>query len=211
MNRNVLTPLLAVVVCGAALFMTSAAAPKSNQIAMGYVDLRTVFEDAPVAQAAKRSAEEMRGQLQRELSLMQDTVALSDEEQKELRTLLAKQNPSDKEKARIAELRGKTAKLDDELVQLQQKPAPTDAEKARMQELTQLFSRARNKLQQEMQARQDRLDQEGDKLMAGLQEKILKAVEDVAREQGLTMVVDKQARLFGGEDITKAVVGKLKK
>jgi outer membrane protein len=62
-----------------------------------------------------------------------------------------------------------------------------------------------------MQARQDRLDQEGDKLMAGLQEKILKAVEDVAREQGLTMVVDKQARLFGGEDITKAVVGKLKK
>ena len=36
-------------------------------------------------------------------------------------------------------------------------------------------------------------------------------IYDTYREQGLSMVVDKQARLFGGEDITRAVVGKLKK
>jgi Skp family chaperone for outer membrane proteins len=211
MFRRSFTAVLAIAGCGAALFLASAAAPKSTGVAVGYVDLKSIFTDAPVAQAAVKRAEELKGQLQGELALMQDTVALSEEEQKELRTLLGKQNATDKEKARIAELRGKTGKLDEELVQLQQKPTPTEAEKARMQELTQLFSRARTKLRQEMDARQTRLDQEGDKLMHSLQEKILKAVEDVAREQGLSMVVDKQARLFGGEDITRAVVGKLKK
>ena len=47
--------------------------------------------------------------------------------------------------------------------------------------------------------------------MDALQARILKVVEEVATDEKLSMVVDKQARLYGGRDITELVVAKLKK
>ena len=47
--------------------------------------------------------------------------------------------------------------------------------------------------------------------MEALQGRILKVVEAVATQEKLSMVVDKQARLYGGRDITALVVDKLKK
>jgi Skp family chaperone for outer membrane proteins len=212
MFRKSLIPALAVAGLGAMLLTVRPGdtAPRPAAVPLGFVDIKAVFQQAPAAQAAVKQAEQLKAQLQNELALKQDTLALTDAERTELNGLLAKASPSDKEKARIAELRGKTGKLDEELRSLRQKPTPTDAEKARLQELTQLLSTAENKLRTDMEALQTQLDQKGDELMSGLQDKILKAVEEVAKDQGLAMVVDKQARLFGGVDITPQVVGKLK-
>jgi Skp family chaperone for outer membrane proteins len=213
MYRKSLVPALAAIGLGI-FFLTvrpADTAARAAAVPLGYVDIKLVFQQAPAAQAAVKQAEQLKAQLQSELALKQDTVILTDAERAEMNSLLAKPTPSDKEKARIGELRGKTAKLGEELRNLQQKPTPTDTEKARLQELTQLFSTAENKLHSDMDTLQGQLDQKGDELMSGLQDKILKAVEEVAKDQGLAMVVDKQARLFGGDDITSQVVGKLKK
>jgi Skp family chaperone for outer membrane proteins len=213
MYRKSLFPALAAIGLGI-FFLTvrpADTAARAAAVPLGYVDIKLVFQQAPAAQAAVKQAEQLKAQLQSELALKQDTVILTDAERAEMNSLLAKPTPSDKEKARIGELRGKTAKLGEELRNLQQKPTPTDTEKARLQELTQLFSTAENKLHSDMDTLQGQLDQKGDELMSSLQDKILKAVEEVAKDQGLAMVVDKQARLFGGDDITSQVVGKLKK
>jgi Skp family chaperone for outer membrane proteins len=160
---------------------------------------------------AVRQAEQLKSQLQGELTLMQETLALPEAEQKQLRELMEKKNPTDADKAKITELRGRTARLAEEQRSLQTKANASEAERARLKELTDLFMSAETRLQSEMENRQTQLNQKGDELMNSLQEKILKAVEESAREQGLSMVVDKQARLFGGVDITSNVVGKLKK
>jgi Skp family chaperone for outer membrane proteins len=67
------------------------------------------------------------------------------------------------------------------------------------------------RLQQSQQKAQDELDKKAGDLMEDLQGRILKAVEEVATDEKLSMVVDKQARLYGGRDITELVVTKLKK
>jgi Skp family chaperone for outer membrane proteins len=214
MFRKSFWPALAVAGLGA-IFLTvrpaDTASSRSSGVPLGYVDVKLVFQQAPVAQEAVKQAEQLKAQLQSQLALKQDTLALTEAERTELNALLAKASPSDTERGRIATLRGKTAKLDEELRGLRQKPTPTDTEKTRLQELTQLFSTAETKLRSDMESLQGQLDQKGDELMSSLQDKILKAVEDVAKDQGLAMVVDKQARLFGGVDITSQVVGKLKK
>jgi Skp family chaperone for outer membrane proteins len=214
MFRKSLWPALALAGLGAILLTVRPADTASSRnaaVPLGYVDIQLVFQQAPAAQEVKKQGEQLKAQFQEKLALKNDTLGLTEAERTELNTLLAKASPSDQEKARIALLRGKTAKLDEELRNLRQKPTPTDVEKARLQELTQLLSSAENKLRSEVETLQGQLDQKGDELMSGLQDKILKAVEDVAKDQGLAMVVDKQARLFGGVDITSQVVGKLKK
>lgn len=218
MRRTSLIPALALVALGVGLFAVhpgiTTAAPRSTSAAtlpLGYVDIEKVFNDAPAAQAAVRQAEQLKNQLQSELTLMQETLALTEAEQRQLRELLDKKNPTEADKARIAELRGRTGKLAEEQRALQQKADLTDAERTRLKELTGLFMSAETRLHTEMETRQNQLNQKGDELMGALQDKILKAVEDAAKEQGLSMVVDKQARLFGGVDITASVVNKLKK
>jgi Skp family chaperone for outer membrane proteins len=213
MYRKSLVPALAAIGLGI-FFLTvrpADTAARAAAVPLGYVDIKLVFQQAPAAQAAVKQAEQLKAQLQSELALKQDTVILTDAERAEMNSLLAKPTPSDKEKARIGELRGKTAKLDEELRDLRQKPTPADTEKSRLQELTRLFSSAETKLGTNKEALQDQLDQKRAELLDGLQDKLLKAVEEVAKEQGLAMVFDKQALLFGGENITSQVVGKLKK
>jgi Skp family chaperone for outer membrane proteins len=213
MYRKSLFPALAAIGLGV-FFLTARPADTAARAAagpLGYVDIQLVFQQSPVAQEVKKQGEQLKAQLDNQLAIEKDTLGLAEAERTELNTLLAKASPSDQEKARLAELRGKTAKLDEELRNLRQKPIPTDTEKARLQELTQLFSTAETKLGTDRETLQGQLDQKVDELMSGLRDKILKAVEEVGKDQGLAMVVDKQARLFGGDDITSQVVNKLKK
>jgi len=213
MYRKSLFPALAAIGLGV-FFLTARPADTAARAAagpLGYVDIQLVFQQSPVAQEVKKQGEQLKAQLDNQLAIEKDTLGLTEAERTELNTLLAKASPSDQEKARLAELRGKTAKLDEELRNLRQKPIPTDTEKARLQELTQLFSTAETKLGTDRETLQGQLDQKVDELMSGLRDKILKAVEEVGKDQGLAMVVDKQARLFGGDDITSQVVNKLKK
>jgi Skp family chaperone for outer membrane proteins len=212
-------PALGVVALSAAILATRPAitAPAKGQgdttISVGYVDVQKVLQDSPAAVNARNEAEALKTRLQEKLAQRQEFIFLTNTELQELGTLQDKPQPqtTDKEKARIAELQKKSQSAEGELRGLQQKGSPSDTEKARMQELTTLRTQNMNRLQMAQQQAQEELDKKAGDLMDGLQNRILKAVEEVATDEKLPMVVDKQARLYGGRDITESVINKLKK
>jgi Skp family chaperone for outer membrane proteins len=184
-----------------------------TEISVGYVDVQKVLLDSPAAVEARKHAEDLKTQLQGQLALQGDLLFLSDAEQTELNGLEEKPQTSlsDKEKQRIAQLQKQSHDAEAELLALQQKSQPTDTEKSRMSDLSNMRSRNTTRLQKAQQSAQEDLDKQAGALMDQLQERILKVVEQVATQEKLAMVVDKQARLYGGRDITGLVVDKLKK
>jgi Skp family chaperone for outer membrane proteins len=179
-------------------------------ISVGYVDVQKVLQDSPAAVKARKDAEDLKQQLQDQLALQQDMIFLEDADLTELRTLQDKAQKTDNDKARIAALQKKSQAAEEEWRGLQQNTQPTDVQKARLAALTSLRSRNTAALQAAQTKAQEDLDKRASDLMDGLQSRILKVVEQVATDEKLTMVVDKQARLYGGRDITDLVVGKLK-
>jgi Skp family chaperone for outer membrane proteins len=216
--KRLWVPTLGVAALGFALLASRPAttAPAKGvgdtTISVGYVDVQKVLQDSPAAVNARKDAEALKTHLQEQLALMNDLVFLSEPEQTELKTLQDKAQPNDKDKARVAELQKKSKAAEQEWFSLQQKNQnATDAEKTRLAELGNLRTQNMGRLQAAQQSAQEELDKKAGDLMDALQARILKVVEDVATDEKLSMVVDKQARLYGGRDITELVVAKLKK
>jgi Skp family chaperone for outer membrane proteins len=192
---------------------STAAGKTSAVLPVGFVDIDEVMDKSATGQAAKKQAQILRTQLEASLTKKQQIALLTAEQRTELEKLQAKaeNQKSDTDKARIAELTAAGDALEKELLSLQQKASPTDAEKAKIEDLTKKMLSARQQLENDQQDAQKQLNDQGAKIMGDLQDKIYKAVEDVAKDRGLAIVVHKEARLFGGEDITDAVINKLKK
>jgi Skp family chaperone for outer membrane proteins len=192
---------------------STAAGKSSAAIPVGFVDIDEVMDKSAAGQAAKKQAQVLRTQLESGLTKKQQMALLTAEQRAELEKLQAKpeNQKSDADKAKIADLTAAGDALEKELLALQQKASPTDADRGRIEDLTKRMMSARQALENDQQDAQKQLNDQGAKIMGDLQEKIYKAVEDVAKDRGLAMVVHKEARLFGGEDITDAVINKLKK
>jgi len=182
-----------------------------TSISVGYVDVQKVLQDSPAAVNARKDAEALKTHLQERLAQLNNLLFLNDADQTELKALQDKDQPTDKDKQRIAALQQKSEQAEAEYRNLTQKTSATDTEKARLTDLGQMRTRNMGKLQSAQQEAQEELDKKAGDLMDGLQARILKEVETVATDEKLTMVVDKQARLYGGRDITELVVAKLKK
>ena len=181
-----------------------------TSISVGYVDVQKVLQDSPAAVNARKEAETLKANLQAQLALQSDSLFLTEAELAELTALQGKAQPADKDKQRIGELQKKSQTAEEELRTLQQKSQPSDTEKSRMAGLLSLHNQNQTRLQASQQIAQEKLDKMATDLMDSLQNRILKVVEQVATDEKLTMVVDKQARLYGGRDITELVVAKLK-
>jgi Skp family chaperone for outer membrane proteins len=215
MKRFWLPALGAVVLaCGILASRPGTTAPAKGvgdtEISVGYVDIQKVLLDSPAAVKARKDAEDLKTHLQEQLALQGDLLFLTSAEQDELKTLQGKAQASDTEKKRIADLQKKSHDAEAELLSLQQKSNASDADKSRMAELSTLRSQNTTRLQAAQQKAQEDLDKQAGTLMDGLQDRILKVVEQIATQEKLSMVVDKQARLYGGRDITELVVAKLK-
>lgn len=74
-------------------------------------------------------------------------------------------------------------------------------EKAKTMKTTEEKDAYHNKLQQELNDRQSAL-------FAAIQDKVIAVIKDVADAKGLTVVVDKGAAVYGGQDLT-IEVGKI--
>lgn len=215
--KQIWLPALGVAALGAALLASRPAitAPARGAgdtvISVGYVDVQKVLQDSPAAVNARKNAEALKTQLQGRLASQSTYIFLTEAEQNELQALQEKEKATDKDKARIADLQKKSESAEAEYRTLQQKAGASDAEKARLAELAGMRTRNMGRLQQAQQRAQEELDKKASDLMEDLQGRILKAVEAVATDEKLSMVVDKQARLYGGRDITEMVVAKLKK
>src|SRR6266851_6432621 len=151
--KRIWMPAMGAVVLASALLASRPAktAPAKGagdtSIAVGYVDVQKVLQDSPAAVNARKEAEGLKTHLQEQLALQSNLLFLSAGEQAELKTLQDKLQPSDKEKARIAELQKKSQAAEEELRTLQQKSSPSDTEKSRMAELLSLHNQNQARLQ----------------------------------------------------------------
>lgn len=101
------------------------------------------------------------------------------------------------------------------------------AQHPQMQTTQQQFRQAVTEAQQDFEARsadmsdqekqdyymqtQQRLQQKNQELLEPLESSVKSAVEDVAKNRGLSVVIEKSAVVYGGQDITQDVIKKLSK
>jgi Skp family chaperone for outer membrane proteins len=187
-------------------------APESASI--GFVDLNQISEEikkTPSWQKMVQKATEARTRYSTELDDMVQRRHLTEAELKELAELQAKAKPTDAEKEKVTKLLRKSDDLDKEFNDLANTSPPTPQQTQRMQELNELRTKAGQKLQTARGEREAQLQEmEGD-MLGELQTKILKVVSDSAKNQNIEIVVDKQALLYGGRDLTQTVIAKMPK
>jgi Skp family chaperone for outer membrane proteins len=202
---------LAAVVLSARPGSTASSKPSASGQALGFVDMEAVAANSVVGQTTRKNMEALKTRFQDELERKKQVAYLTADQRKELDALQAKTDKSDADKARFAELQGLSAKMEQELLELSQKTNITEVDRKRIDELSKLAQAGRDQFEKDKEQAQNQLDEQAGVLVQQLTDRITKAVEEVAKKQDLAMVVHKEARIFGGLDITEAVVERLKK
>ena len=185
---------------------------KKIDTTVGFVDLGRVTDQikkTPTWQVMTTKFEDERKKYQQEIADLTKIRYLSDVERKELETLNAKQKPSEAEKARIGDLQNRSEAMDKEFQQLAGVEKPTPEQDARIKALAKMRENAISSLQEETEKRSQQLREMEGQVLEEMQGKILKIVEQVSESKNLTLVVDRQAVLYGGQDLTEDVLKKL--
>ncbi len=180
--------------------------------ALGYVDLAKVTDQVKQTQEWQvlvRQYEDMQTKLQEEIEALNRTRYLTKAELEELKTLRAKKTVSDGEKKRIEDLEKQSDVLDREFSTLAGTERLSDDQQKRLGELDKLRKTGITVLQDEANRRREQLAQLQGKVLDEMQGKILKKVEEVADNKDLVLILDRQAVLFGGQDLTPDVLRKL--
>jgi len=183
---------------------------------VGYVDLNTISDEVkktPSWQKMVQQAAETRQKMGKELDDMVKRRYLTDAEIKDLEALQAKPKTTDEETQRISKLLAKSDDIDREFNELANISSDklTPQQQTRLQELSKMRAEAGQKLNAARADREKKLQDLESGLLTEMQAKILKVVGEVAKAQGVEVIMDKQALLFGGRDLTTLVVAKLPK
>lgn len=200
-------------VLGAALPGSAQRNKQKVESVVGFVDLAQITEhikQTPEWKQMVRQFEDEKTKYRSELEDLNKLRYLTATEREELKALRAKPRTSDAEKSRIAELERKSDHYEAEFRTLSGVEKPTDAQKNRIQELAKMREDGVNSLQGETEKRAGALQKMEGELLEKMQARILKAVQTVAENKGLAMVVDRQAILYGGQDLTEDVIKRLK-
>jgi len=136
---------------------------------------------------------------------------LTKEEKKEYDDLAAVPAPTDQQKQRMADLEKLAADREQELDNLQTAASPNEEQKKRLDELRAISSARSKELQGLQTALRDDVEKKDAELMKPLEEKIKKALAEISKERNLTVVLRKENVLYGGADITSALVARLNK
>lgn len=179
---------------------------------LGYVDLAKVtdaIKQTATWQTMTQKFDAKKNGFQQELEALNKTRYLTEPERQQLASLKAKPKASPSETADITKLEARSEALDREAQTLAAIEKPTPEQQKRITELAEMRKTALNKLQEEGDKRTEELKKLETELLEGMQSQVLKYVEQAAKSKGLTMVVDRQVILFGGDDLTTDVLKKL--
>lgn len=201
---------VAVLIAAAAALTTTSRAADSGQ-KVGIVDMARIYTDAPRVKQYKETLDEQTQTLGASLEIRSQNLMLDDALVKQLIDLKTKAvaAQTDKDKATIKELEDKEHSLDGEFKTLQGVAQPTDQQKARLKELQEIQQTSKTigeALEKDYNGRLKAKAQELDeKAKADIQE----SVNKVVTAKGITLVITKDAVLFGGTDITDDVINNL--
>jgi len=207
MLRKALVHIIAAMVIGLA-FAGGPASAADAKLMFGKVDLGQIYK-CPRVEQSNQEIQNLLNLLRTRLEIRQANRLLSEQELTELQTLREKQNPTEADKARIKALEDLAKQKDGQLRDLAQKKDPTDQERAALAELQARDAAANKSLDELSKAYEKQLQEKQTQISEKLKGEILAAVKAVAEAQNLSFVVDQQAVLYGGIDITAAVLDKL--
>lgn len=188
-----------------------AASAQSSAGAFGSVDVQKVLAGFTKKAALDQQITDLNTKLDAEFKQQVNSPMLSATQEQELGTLLAKDAPTDADKARITELEAISQKDADELTSLQQVKDPTDDQKSRLAVLTKEQQDGQAVLQSTADAYRAQVQAENDKLSAQLSDMVKTAISAVAQQKGLAVVFDSQVAIYTANDITDAVTKQLNK
>jgi Skp family chaperone for outer membrane proteins len=207
-----LAALVAAGVLGAAV-PGNAQKPKGKPDSpIGFVDLAQVTDkvkDTAEWKVNVRTFEDSRSKFRNEIENLAKLRFLTPAELEELRNLNAKPKATDGEKERVTQLTTKSSQLDQEYNRLAMTEKPNDTDSKRLKELTTMREQAGTAIQAEYEKRAQQLQKLEGEMLDKMQTKILEVVGQVAEKQNLALVVDRQAVLYGGNDLTQEVLKKL--
>ena len=179
-----------------------------------YVDLAKVLTEYRKTTAFGKYQQRLRDQAKtfsEEMKTLAQLRYCTEEERKEALGLQAKTGPSGRDKARLEELLKRGDKIENEIATLSQKQSPTAVDTARLQELSRMRTEGVQSLVKAEADRRDRLRQMETGIMAEVETDLLALVQKVAKDRKLPVIYERRAVLFGGEDLTPAVIKKLPK
>lgn len=191
-----------------ALFIAPAMAADQS---IGFVDFQKAFSDYKKTKASDESLSAYAKGLETQLTAVAQHKLLDNGERTQLLALVAKPAKTDKDNEQIKSFDDREKALEQELQGLQGKNPPSEQEKARQKELMDRASKADDDLAKMSEDFNKQLKAKQDDLVNIIRDDIVKAVDAVAKEKKLTVVLDKGSVLFGGLDVTQAVVDKLNK
>ncbi|MGB9619666.1 MAG: OmpH family outer membrane protein [Armatimonadota bacterium] len=201
----------AAAVVAALVGFASGAWGADNTPKIGIIDVQKILTDAPRMKQYDEEYQSLRLQLQKNLDIRSQNLMLNENEIKELIDLKSKANPTDQEKARIAELEKIEKDRDARYKELQAVKEPTEAQKAELKTLQEMRSKSETTGRAIEEDYLSRLQTKRDELYKKMDADLQEAVNKVVEAKGLTLVLVKDAVRFGGVDITDDVIGKLER
>lgn len=194
---------------GVGILLASPLMAADAPVTVGFVDVQTVFQSYNKTTTAKTELEALGQKLDEQIKTLDTYKLLSDKDRQDLQTLLAKESLTDKEKEQIKAIEDRERALDSEQKDLQSKKDLTDVEKARLAELQDMAAKSTEELNKLSVSLQTKFNERQAALTEDIRKDIINAVDAVAKEKGLSVVVDKIAVITGGVDITQQVLEKL--
>ena len=139
------------------------------------------------------------------------SIMLTPEDQNELGTLLAKANPTEGDRTRIAALQTQAANAAKQYTDLQQKQNPTPADTSQIATLASQYKAGQDALQKISDQYQNQLKTLNEKDATEFTVDVKEAIAAVAKQQGITVVFDSSVAVYTSNDITDEVVKRINK
>jgi len=189
----------------------AAAAPAPGTLVIGSVDIgrlsvgstRKAKYDADLRALADRLDTTFKTQAQ---NLMLDLA-----DQNELGTLLSSPRPSESDRARITALETKAAANSQKLIDLQQRKDPTPADTAQLGQLNDMNAAGQKIVQDIGAGYQARLKKLNDDDTTAFTQAVKDAINAVAQQRGLTLVLTSDIAVYSANDITDDVIKRINK
>lgn len=200
--------MLAVALAGAA-WIAGAALGADQDLKIGVVDIEKAYKDAPRVKQYTEELNAFRDSLGKKLDIRSQNMMLDENEIKELIDLELKDTKTDKDKARIDELKKIERDKDEKLKQLQATKDLDDQKKALQNQLQEMQQKSKDTGNALAKDYDGQLSTKMQELNGKAETDIREAIAKIAAAKGFVLVVTKEAVLFGGTDITDDVIGKL--
>lgn len=205
-TRSISAVLVAMV--ATALFIAPAMAADQS---IGCVDYQKVFSEYKKTKSSNTELSTLVEGLNTQFAAVQQHRLLDANDRKQLLDLVVKTGRTDKDAELLKSFDDREKALEQELQTLQSKNPPTEQDRVRLKELMDRATKVEDDLAKMNDDFTKQIKAKNDDLTNLIHDDIVKAVDVVAKEKKLTLVFDKTTVLFGGVDVTQAVIDKLNK